>query len=94
LGFGTLTNPGTGAMFELTDQAFARVQPLLPPTATGEPWCDHRQVLGGIVWKLHPGRGHWLLVRRSLADDETSLAELVQMAGVRWTVVRLPAGQG
>jgi SRSO17 transposase len=44
-----------------------------------------------------PGRGHWLLVRRSLADGElayyvcygpaeTSLAELVQVAGVRWTV--------
>jgi SRSO17 transposase len=44
-----------------------------------------------------PGRGHWLLVRRSLADGElayyvcygpaeTSLAELVQVAGLRWTV--------
>jgi SRSO17 transposase len=44
-----------------------------------------------------PGRGHWLLVRRSLADGElayyvcygpaeTSLAELVRVAGVRWTV--------
>jgi SRSO17 transposase len=44
-----------------------------------------------------PGRGHWLLLRRSLADGElayyacygpagTSLAELVQVAGVRWTV--------
>ena len=44
-----------------------------------------------------PGRGHWLLVRRSLADGEsayyvcygpaqTSLAELVQVAGVRWMV--------
>jgi SRSO17 transposase len=44
-----------------------------------------------------PGRGHWLLVRRSLADGAlayyvcygpagTSLAELVQVAGVRWTV--------
>ena len=44
-----------------------------------------------------PGRGHWLLVRRSLADGElayyvcygpaeTSLAELVGVAGVRWTV--------
>jgi SRSO17 transposase len=44
-----------------------------------------------------PGRGHWLLVRRSLADGElayyvcygpaeTSLAELVQVAGARWTV--------
>ena len=44
-----------------------------------------------------PGRGHWLLVRRSLTSGElayyicygpadTSLAELVQVAGVRWTV--------
>jgi hypothetical protein len=44
-----------------------------------------------------PGRGHWLLVRRSLADGAladygcygpaaTSLAELVQVAGLRWTV--------
>jgi SRSO17 transposase len=44
-----------------------------------------------------PGRGHWLLVRRSLTDGElayyvcygpaeTSLAELVGVAGVRWTV--------
>jgi SRSO17 transposase len=44
-----------------------------------------------------PGRGHWLLVRRSLADGalayyvcygpaDTSLAELVRVAGVRWTV--------
>jgi SRSO17 transposase len=43
------------------------------------------------------GRGHWLLVRRSLAAGElayyvcygpaeTSLAELVRVAGVRWTV--------
>jgi SRSO17 transposase len=44
-----------------------------------------------------PGRGHWLLVRRSLDDGElayyvcygpaqVSLAELVRVAGVRWTV--------
>jgi SRSO17 transposase len=44
-----------------------------------------------------PGRGHWLLLRRSLADGElayyvcygpaqTSLAGLVRVAGVRWTV--------
>jgi SRSO17 transposase len=44
-----------------------------------------------------PGRGHWLLVRRSLTSGElayyvcygpaaTSLAELVQVAGARWTV--------
>ena len=44
-----------------------------------------------------PGRGHWLLLRRSLEDGElayyvcygpahTTLAELVRVAGVRWTV--------
>jgi transposase len=44
-------------VFELTDQALARVQPLLPANSRrGKPWRDHRQVLGGIVWKLHTGR--------------------------------------
>jgi SRSO17 transposase len=45
-----------------------------------------------------PGRGHWLLVRRSLSDRgelayyvcygpaQASLAELVRVAGIRWTV--------
>jgi SRSO17 transposase len=44
-----------------------------------------------------PGRGHWLLVRRRLADGElayyvcygparTTLAELVRVAGMRWMV--------
>jgi SRSO17 transposase len=44
-----------------------------------------------------PGRGHWLLVRRSLTDGElafyvcygpagTTLAELVRVAGTRWMV--------
>jgi transposase len=44
-------------MFELTDEAFARVQPLLPADSRrGKPWREHRQVLGGILWKLHTGR--------------------------------------
>jgi transposase len=49
--------PGSRQMFELTDEAFARVQPLLPnDSRRGKPWRDHRQVLGGILWKLHTGR--------------------------------------
>jgi transposase len=45
------------AMFELTDQVFTGVQPLLPANSRrGKPWRDHRQVLGGILWKLHTGR--------------------------------------
>jgi transposase len=44
------------AMWELTDQAFTGVQPLLPaPSRRGKPCRDHRQVLGGILWKLHTG---------------------------------------
>jgi transposase len=44
-------------MFELSDQAFARVQPLLPTNSRrGKPWRDQQQVLGGILWKLHTGR--------------------------------------
>ena len=44
-------------MFELSDQAFTHVQPLLPANSQrGKPWRDHRQVLGGILWKLHTGR--------------------------------------
>src|SRR5512132_2923163 len=43
-------------MFELTDEAFARVQPLLPnDSRRGKPWRDHREVLGGILWKVHTG---------------------------------------
>ena len=49
-------------MFELTDQALTRVQPLLPANSRrGRPWRDHRQVLASIfqvesdkVIKRHP----------------------------------------
>jgi SRSO17 transposase len=53
-----------------------------------------------------PGRGHWLLVRRRLADGElayyvcygparTTLAELVRVAGTRWMVESgFQAGKG
>ena len=44
-------------MLELTDQLLACVRPLLPSDSRrGRPWRDHRQVLGGILWKLHTGR--------------------------------------
>jgi transposase len=44
-------------VLELTDQLLACVGPLLPSDSRrGRPWRDHRQVLGGILWKLHTGR--------------------------------------
>ena len=41
---------------ELTDQAWAEIAPLLPPTGRpGGQWAEHRQVLNGILWKLATG---------------------------------------
>src|SRR5438874_1725391 len=41
---------------ELTDAAWARPAPLLPPNGGGGgQWRDHRTVLNGILWKLRTG---------------------------------------
>src|ERR671920_112004 len=43
-------------MGELTDAAWARIEPLLPARGgRGRQWRDHRQVLNGILWKLRTG---------------------------------------
>lgn len=42
--------------YELTDEAWARLEPLLPSNRRrGHPWSDHRTVLNGILWVLHTG---------------------------------------
>src|SRR5579859_919378 len=46
------------ARYELTDQEWARLQPLLPPTHSGKrgrPFSEHRKVLDGILWILRTG---------------------------------------
>ena len=42
---------------ELTDEQFARLEPLLPPErpATGRPNHGHRRILNGILWRLKTG---------------------------------------
>ncbi|GHI12455.1 transposase [Streptomyces virginiae] len=40
---------------ELTDQAWAVIEPLLAPSRMGRPVRDRRQVLNGILWKLSTG---------------------------------------
>jgi len=42
---------------ELTDEQWARLEPLLPPARpdTGRPNHDHRTVLNGILWRLRTG---------------------------------------
>uniref|UniRef100_UPI003F49726D IS5 family transposase n=1 Tax=Nonomuraea sp. CA-252377 TaxID=3240003 RepID=UPI003F49726D len=41
---------------ELTDKAWAQIEPLLPVTdGRGRPWRDHREVIDGILWRLRTG---------------------------------------
>ena len=42
---------------DLTDTQWERLQPLLPPQKpqTGRPALGHRQIVNGILWKLHTG---------------------------------------
>src|SRR5215204_4244537 len=41
---------------ELTDEAWARIATLLPENGRrGGRWRDHREVVNGILWKLHTG---------------------------------------
>lgn len=46
------------ARYELTDDEWSQIEPLLPPTHPGKPghpWKDHRLVLNGILWILRSG---------------------------------------
>jgi transposase len=40
---------------ELSDSAWARLEPLLPPRKAGKPRQDDRRIINGIVWKLATG---------------------------------------
>jgi transposase len=43
--------------FELTDDEYARIAPLLPPMTPqrGGRWRDHRQVINGILFRIRAG---------------------------------------
>src|SRR3954467_8223490 len=40
---------------ELTDKAWARIEPLLPASGRGGQWRDHRQGIKAILFKLRTG---------------------------------------
>jgi len=44
-----------GRRYELTDEAFERIEPLLPKQKPGGKWADHRIVLNGMFWILNSG---------------------------------------
>ncbi len=43
--------------YELTDEEWARIEPLLPPQkpATGRKNADHRTIVNGMIWVLRSG---------------------------------------
>jgi transposase len=51
---------GAMARYELTDTAWQRLEPLLPPRKprTGRPNHDHRRILNGILW-IHRTGAPW-----------------------------------
>lgn len=44
-----------GRRYELTDQAWERIEPLLPTQLRGGRWNDHRTTLNGMFWILNSG---------------------------------------
>jgi transposase len=44
-----------GRRYELTDEGFERIEPLLPAQRRGGRWADHRTVLNGMFWVLNSG---------------------------------------
>jgi transposase len=63
---------------ELTDEAWARSGPLLPPDPRrGQSWRDHRTVLNGILWKLSTGVP-WRDVPERYGPWQTSHARLLR----------------
>jgi transposase len=59
---------GKGKRYELSDEGWERLQPVLPVQKRGGRWNDHRLMLNGIFWVLNSGApwrdvperyGHW-----------------------------------
>jgi len=49
------TQARRGRRYELTDEAYERLEPLLPPQMPGGQWKEHRAVLNGMFWILNSG---------------------------------------
>ena len=47
----------TRQRFELTDEQWAKIEPLLPPQKPqrGRPAADHRRIINGILWIIRTG---------------------------------------
>ena len=44
-----------GRRYDMTDEAWTRIEPLLPKQGRGGRWNDHRTTLNGMFWVLNSG---------------------------------------
>lgn len=52
---GRIAGGRPGRRYEMTDEAWARIGPLLPKQGRGGRWNDHRTTLNGMFWVLNSG---------------------------------------
>ena len=52
---GRSVDGGPGRRYEMTDEAWERIEPLLPVQGRGGRWNDHRTTINGMFWVLNSG---------------------------------------
>lgn len=70
----------TSSYFGLSDQQFARLQPLLPTDTRGKPRVDDRRVIRGIVHVLKSG-GRWVDAPDIYGPRKTLYNRFIRWAG-------------
>src|SRR5919112_547677 len=80
---------------DLTDQEWARLEPLLPSMAPqrGGRWREHRQVVNGILWRIDHGAtwgqdGTWARIEHQLQADADAGGDLDWRAQADSSIVR------
>lgn len=52
---GKVRSKKRGRRYELTDEGWEWIEPLLPRQGRCGKWADHRTVLNGMFWRLNSG---------------------------------------
>ena len=77
--------------YELTDNEWSAIKPMLPNKPRGVPRVNDRRVLNGIFWVLRSG-APWLRVNESALDRLRAASTIILLC--RRRVRLLPPGSG
>ena len=77
--------------YELTDNEWSAIKPMLPNKPRGVPRVNYRRVLNGIFWVLRSG-APWLRVNESALDRLRAASTIILLC--RRRVRLLPPGSG